>query len=191
MAYATTADLYNYLPQLTPSAETDALLQDALDRAEQIVNRYLQFEFAAYPATATDQDVYSGNGGHYLYLPHHQADSVTGVTQIASRGMTSETGTAITDYVVESRNRLYRAAEWMQRTWFRVTAKWGVGPVPDDVVEVTLEVAVNLWRMKDAGSWPSQGAEDGGAMRIPRALTWAQRSILDAVRMQYWGADRE
>jgi len=51
-----------------------------------------------------------------------------------------------------------------------------------------LQVAVNIWRGRDAMQWSSSlGAEGGGAVSYQRALSWAQRSIIERVKTQYPG----
>jgi len=69
-----------------------------------------------------------------------------------------------------------------------VTAIWGYGPAPASVVEVELEIAVNIWRSAAASSFGTAvGVEGGGAVTVNRALTWAQRNILDGIRASYVG----
>lgn len=182
MPYATFAQLRGYLEQLTDADET--LATAILERATGIVNDELGFEFAAYGASA-DRDIDAGWGGRYLYLPAHQEGSVTAVVQVSNRGMASELTTPITDYVVETRWRLYRASEWLPRTFYRVTAVWGPGPVPEQAVEVTLEVAVNIWRGRHTANFSSQLGADGGST-YNRALTWGQKSILQRLRARYY-----
>jgi hypothetical protein len=111
---------------------------------------------------------------------------VTSVDLVASRGSDSESTEAVTEYVEETRYRLYLDAGWQQRRWYRVSAIWGYGAVPSEIVEVTLEVAVNIWQGRSAMSWSGElGATGGGAMPYRRALTWAQRAIIDRVKGQY------
>ncbi len=110
---------------------------------------------------------------------------------MTSRGTGYESETEVDDYVAESRGRLYRDVGWLPRSWYRVTAKWGVGPVPARVVEITLEIAVNLYNLRQNGTSPTQGVEGGGATSYPRALTWAQRAIIEDVKMEYWAAWHE
>lgn len=70
-----------------------------------------------------------------------------------------------------------------------MTAMWGYGPAPASAVQVELEVAVNIWQGKAAPNWAaSVGVEGGGAVPVNRALTWAQRSILEGIRARYLGA---
>jgi hypothetical protein len=128
--------------------------------------------------------VWSGAGGKILYLPTHQAESVESVNQITGRGTDDEALTEIEDYVVETRWRLYRDYGWLPRTWYRVEAIWGVGPVPPEVVQVTLQVAQNIWMGRGAGRFSeSLGAEGGVAYN--RAVTWAEKSVLAKVRQKY------
>lgn len=192
MAYGTVAELRELLTQVPAGAANDTLLGRMLDRATAIVDRTLGFGFAAY-GTAAAKDI-RATGGEYLYLPACEAASVTGVSVVYDRGLTGESTLAITGYVADEEARpyrLWRFAGWTSGAWYRVTAKWGYGPAPDDVELVTLEVAVNLWGSRSATQISDVvGVEGGGAVGYNRALTNRQRLILDAVRAQYgeWGA---
>lgn len=187
MAYATVVQLKGYLPQVT-SGE-DSLLSTILDRATGMVDDHLGFSFAAYGVTATERDVWSGNGGEYLLLPAYKSGSLASVYLVSQRGTADEDDTdEVDDYTEDERWRLWRAAGWPRRTWYRVTAIWGPGAVPASIVEVTLEIAVNIWRGRDAGAFDRSGAEGGGSIAYARALTWAQRSAIDKVKYQFLGA---
>lgn len=186
MAYATLDQLYDYLPQLE-QGEHDAVLNDILDRATKIVDRVLGFQFADYGAVAAAKDV-RHTQGQYLELPRYQAGSIASVYEVDGRGTSSETTTEITEFVEEEDGRLYRDEGWTRGAWYRIEARWGYGPPPDDIVEVTLEVAVNIWRGRDASQWSASiGVEGQGSVSYNRALTWAQRSIIEAVRTRYQG----
>lgn len=186
MAYARVADLRQYLGNI-PQVTGDYLLAEVLDRATDIVNDELGFEFAAY-GTAADKDVWSGAGGSILYLPAYEAGSLASVALVTSRGATSETETAVTDYVEDERWRLYRDVGWTAWSWYRVEAEWGYGAAPPAIVQVTLELAVNIWRGRDAMQGQgSLGPADGGTVQYRRNLTWDQRHKIAKVRAKYPG----
>ena len=186
MSYATVVQLRAYLTQVVAGAANDALLQAVLDRAYAIINDALGFDFAAYGAAA-DVDVECGHERRWLEIPAHEAGSVATVAWLSGRGTASETTEAVADWLEEADGRLYLDNGWSPG-WYRVEAIWGYGPAPASIVEVELEVAVNIWRGRDATAWSAEvGAEGVGAVSYNRALTWAQRSIIDAVRLQYLG----
>ena len=188
MAYATVAQVKQYLPQITGS-EHDVVLSAMIDRATRMVDDVLGFSFGAYGSTATERDVWSGNGGDYLLLPAYKTGSLASVYLVTDRGGDDEDATEeIDDYKEDDRWRLWRAAKWPRRTWYRCKAIWGPGGVPDTIVEGTIEISENIWRGQHAGQIDRSGAEGGGSVAYARALTWAQRSAIDRVRMQYWGA---
>jgi hypothetical protein len=188
MSYATIAELRAYLPQVAVTAANDALLQDVLARANAIVNDALGFEFGAYGAAATLRDVLKSHTGYWFELPAHKAGTVTAVSLVSGRGTTSESTEVVTDWLEESDGRVYADGQWAGGNWYRVTAFWGYGPAPTTIVEVELEIAVIIWRGRDASSWQSDTGADGqGAVSFNRALTWAQRSIIDGVRMRVLG----
>lgn len=191
-SYATTLELraQPYLTQVGTGAAADAGLQAVLDRANAIVNEYLGFSFAPYGVLATDRDV-RADGSEWLVPPAYKAGSLTGITLVSARGDTDESEEAITDYVVDEDlrpYRIWRSGGWWRQRWYRVTAIWGYGEAPASVVEVELEIAVNIWRSAAASSFGTAvGVEGGGAVTVNRALTWAQRNILDGIRASYVG----
>lgn len=189
-SYASVTQLREYLGQVATNSTEDGKLQAILERATAIVGHALGFSFAEYSAAASNRDVQS-IGGTYLELPAYQAGSITFIKSISSRGATDESVETITDWLAEETFRpyqVYRGSGWTDGTWYRVTAKWGYGPAPADIVEVTLEVAINIWRGKDASfGQPDIGVQGGGGVSFNRALTWAQRAIIDNVRTAYLG----
>lgn len=184
--YATLDEFIEVVPQLAERSEEHGAMAATLERATAIVNLALGFEFSAYGDEEATKDVRC-YGGAYLDLPHHEADSVETVLEVTGRGATYESTEAITDYIEEADGRLYRYEGWGDG-WYRVTAIWGYGPAPESIVQVTLEVAVNLWQGRQAGLFSDiVGVEGGGAVGYRRALTNQQRMIIDQVRVAYLG----
>ena len=187
-AYITASDLREYMPQIKAGVGVDAELTKIIARAHAIVGDALGFEFAAWPVAATAKDVLARFGGAWLWLPAYQAASVTTVQLVRGRGMSTETLTDVDDWMEEDDGRLYCGAGWVAPAMYRVTAKWGYGPVPASVIEVELEASVNIWRGRDAAVWQSEtGAPGEGGTRFNRALSWPQRDVLNAVRAQVLG----
>ena len=184
-AYATIADLRQMLPQIPAGTAQDALLQTMLDRATDDVDLALGFSFGAYPTTATAQDV-NPVGGEYLEIPAHQQGTVTVATAVFARGTSFENTLPWVGYWSElDDGRLYSPLNWTA-PWYRVTAKWGYGPAPVSIVQVTLEIAVNLWRGHDRGLFSDVvGVEGGGAVGYNRALTNQQKMIIQGIRTRY------
>lgn len=185
MSYGTVAGMRQKLPQ-APTGETeDAKLQACLDAAHSIIDQELGFSYAEYGATATDRDL-QGEGGVWLWLPAYEAGSITGITLVSARGAEGETETEVEAYVADEEARPYRiwrANGWARGAWYRVTAIWGYGTVPDSIVEVEEELAVNLWRARDAGMFTDVVGVDGsGAVAYQRALTNLQRMVIDGAR---------
>lgn len=179
----------------TIAPATDALLQKVLDRATGIVRGAMRslladptFDWAAYGAASTK--IVRGTIGEYLTLPSHQAGSVTLVEQVASTNPTSYS-TIADEWLQEGDGRLYRPGRWWPSDRYRVTAVWGYGPdVPEQAVEVVLELAVNIWRSRDKGGFSEVvGAEGGGAIRAVAGPTKQQQATLENLRnelFQIW-----
>lgn len=167
---------------------TTSLLQACLDRATETVRGQLRalladptFDWAAWPSATTK--IVLGVLGEYLYLPPHQAASVSLVEYMSATNPVAYT--AIADQWLEEDGRLWRAAGWLPQR-YRVTAVWGYGPtVPAQVVEVVLELAVNIWRSRDKGGFSEVvGVEGGGAVRAVAGLTKQQQATLIALSQE-------
>lgn len=196
MAYATVEQLRGYLTKVPAGEENDTLLGNVLDRATSIVDAVLGFSFDGY-TSGTTRVVYVGYGTPYLVLPVHEAGSVTLVTTAA--------GNDLAGYWQElSDGTLYAAGAsgalgywWggsvglLPAAWgysYTVTANWGYGDPPDSIVEVTLELAVNIWRGRTKGLFSDVvGVEGQGAVTVgyQGALTNQQKMIVQAVKAQY------
>lgn len=188
-SYATVAQFKRYLKQLATVTDATVLadIQDVLDRATDIVDLALGFSFVAYGAAAA-RDLRALGGDVWDIAPPHEIASVASVYEITSKGTTYESTSEITDYEELEDGRLFRGAGWAPGAWYRITAEWGYGPAPAAIVEVTLEVAVNIWRSSDRGQFSDViGVEGGGAVGYQRALTNQQRMIIDQVRMRVLG----
>lgn len=180
-AYVTAADIRAYLQQV-PATE-DTLLGTIATRATAIVEEALGFSFGDYTLATSNVTVYS-YGLHILRLPPHQQGSVAAVTEIY--------GGPVAGWAEDSDGNLYigTASFFYGAAWgtgrYIVSARWGYGPVPESVKEVTLELAINIWRGKDRGMWQDViGVEGGGALRFTGGLTNQQRAILEAVKARY------
>lgn len=190
--YATTEQLREYLPQITDTAENDDILDSCLDRATGIVRDALRallgdptFDYAAYGLASTK--IVRGYGGAYLDLPAHQAGSVTLVEY--QGGINPATYTTSPAEWQEENGMLYRPYGWdvscVGVPRFRVTAIWGYGAVPSSIEELTLELAVNIWRSRDKGGFTEiVGVEGSGGIRSIAGLNKQQMMILENVRNQ-------
>lgn len=182
MAYATVAEFQQYLQQ-TDATDTDVITV-VLDRATSIVDEYLTFSFDGYDSVATVRKVQSW-GTQSLRLPPHEAGSVT---QVVYEGDT----TALDEWEYDTdTGMILRTADYPSiGVWtvgrYAVTAKWGYGPVPEAVKEVTLELAVNIYRGRDRGMWTDIIGVDGETgVRFVGGVTNQQRAILKAVKARY------
>ena len=180
-SYATVAQFRDYLKQVTPTAASDEQVQAILDRSTSIVDNGLGFSFAGYE---TGTKKVRGSATAYLALPAHEAVSVAQVVRLAD-------GEAMGDWEELDNGSLYRVDDYgAEGCWgqyrYSVTADWGYGSAPASIVEVTLEIAVNIWRSRDAGRFSNVvGVEGSGGVGYEGALTPLQRQIIKRVRAQY------
>jgi hypothetical protein len=174
------------MDQLKLGRKSDALAQAALDRATSAINLDLKFSFDGY--TAGNQVIYS-YGGPTLMLPPHQIGQTITVTDPG--------GAPVTGFVEQTDGHLYLGNGYiLNRSWYYgwgqgrylVNAKWGYGTAPDALVEVCIEVAANILREKDKGTFSDAiGVEAGGEVRVgyAHAFTNRQRAILDRIKELY------
>jgi hypothetical protein len=194
-SYATLAQLRQYLPQVAAGVAIDATLQLALDNATDVIRTAMRslladpaFDYAAFGAASTA--IVLGYDSQYLRLPAFQAGSVTLVEWMT--GTNPAAYQAIADQWIEESGKLYRAIGWGAsgayggRPRYRVTAVWGYGAtVPPAIVEVTLQLAVNIYRASDKGGFVEAITTDGsGTMSQVAGLTATQKQTLNAARDQ-------
>jgi hypothetical protein len=175
--------LRTYLPQVPAGVEIDAELLGILETATDVVIGAMGFTFAGY-ASAASRSWSSYGGETILQLPYHQDGTLTALAH-------DSTAIDSTDYEAEadSHIHLYRSSGWSAGR-YTATAAWGYGDPPDSIVQVTMEVAVNLWRGRDRGMYTDViGVEGGGAVGYQRSMTNQQRMVLEHVRRRYgvWG----
>ena len=190
--YATVSDFRAMMTQIPGGSETDALITTYLERATAKIDGELGFAFAAFGATATDKDFRTRTWSQYLTLPAYLAGSITHIYQLSGKGTLSESTSEIlaTEYDVLTEGaangeRLYRDAGW-PAGWYRVTCKWGCGLPPDDIIQVCLEKAINLYIGGQGGQFSDVvGVDGGGAVGYNRAWTNDQRSVLANIRLRY------
>ncbi len=180
-------------PSVSIESATEDLLQACLDRATTIVRDALRglladptFDYAAYGVASTK--IIAGYSGQYLTLPPHQAGSVTLVEY--QSGSNPASYSTIADQYLQESGRLYRSSGWLGSVGdlprYRVTAIWGYGStVPNSIVELVLELAVNIWRSRDKGGFTELvGVEGNGAIRMIAGLNKQQIMILENVATQ-------
>lgn len=176
-------------PTVAIDPHADAVLQLCLDNATDTVRRAMRallddpaFDYAAYGA-ASDKIV-SGYYGSYLRLPAYQLGSVATVSYQSGANPSSYTALLASEWEETGDGRLYRAGGWAN-TRYQVNAIWGYGPdAPPAIQQVTLELAVNIWRSRDKGGWTDTiGVDGSGAVQVS-GLTNLQRQILLAERDQ-------
>jgi hypothetical protein len=189
MAYATVDQLRAYLKQAGLTAANDDLFEDILDRATAIIDGELGYSF---DTAAAGTEVVRGDGTDYL-----KPSAFTVVT-----GVTAPTGYTVPDYIVKdghlvvtrdgitgswyAREGLYAytlaypyAGGWQPGVPYTVAGTFGYSAVPADIVEATLEIAIRIWRAKDAAFSDVVGVEGGGAVGYNGSLPAMVKRILD------------
>lgn len=176
-------------PSITIAAAQDARLQKILDRATAIIDTYLGVTFPTAEEDA-EQVVY-GDGTDYLVPPAFVAGSASLVEAPASYTVPDyiEQGAAL----VVTRNSLLGTLHgaqalggrlhtplggWLAGVPYTVTATFGYAAIPDDIKEACLEIAVDLFRFKDAGSIKMVGVEGAGVVS-GKGLPATAKIILD------------
>jgi hypothetical protein len=191
MPYATVEQMRAYLKQAGLTAANDELFEDILERATAIIDGELGYSF---DTAGVGTEVVYGDGTDFLVPSAFVAGSVTGVT--APSGYTVPDYTVRDGHLIVTRDGVvgswyareglwaYQLAYPYRGGWepgvpYTVAATFGHSAVPADIVEATLEVAIRIWRAKDAGFSDVVGVEGGGAVGYNGALPAMVKRILD------------
>lgn len=158
--YATAVQFraFAFQSQGADDAKYDALLL----RASRLFDRACETEddhFAAAAQNASARTFY-GDGSTYLRLDPYVAGSLTTVTMPSGYEVPDrvELGRDGSFYLVRTFNEdgtlytdrsLLSRPGWLVGVPVTVTARWGYAAVPDDVVHVTIQKAIHLWRTND------------------------------------------
>lgn len=193
-SYATIVEFRLYAPSV-PSG-TDTTIQLCLDNATAIVRSAMRsmladpaFDYTAYAAASTA--IVLGYDVYYLRLPAYQLGSITLVEYQSASNPSAYSTIEATQWEAQADGRLYRASGWGYSSYgdhprYRITAVWGYGPTPPGAIkEVTLQLAVNIYRSSDKGGFVEAITSDGsGTMSQVGHLTRLQRQTLEAERDQ-------
>lgn len=184
--YASVADLREYLIQAKLDVPTTNTMQSILDRASAFVDGEIGHSWFT---TAAGTCTIYGDGTSYLQLPiDYVAGSVTAVTTITGYTVPSYAEVDRMLIVLDSVGRVFTPANrWcypLDQGWHRgipytVTATFGYGDVPLDLVQVVLEIAGAIWKEKDSGFATVIGTEGGGAVNVRQSLTPRAQAALE------------
>ncbi len=175
----------------------DVALIARLDQAEAMVNAYLGLGVSLATAAASAKTVY-GEGTRMLLLPPHTDGSVTAVTTLAGYTVPSYTqqngylvttdstgminGDAFYGLSAQWYNYGYPLYVWHRGLPYTVTASYGHSTATLAILKaVTLDIATQLWRYKEAGGSETIGAE-GGVTTVRSGLTALHKLSLDGIR---------
>lgn len=201
MAYATLAELRDWVGIPAGDAADDARLTLALDAASALIDAYTDRYFTpdasvvARDWVATDARVLDVGG----------ISSTSGliVATDTNDDGTYETVWATTDYRLEPTNAATEGRPWTRivavgptnrfptspgRLYpgVRVTARGGWPAVPAAVRQATLIQAAFLWGRKDSRFGVAGSPEFGNEMRVESSLDRTAQALLRPYRRQWW-----
>lgn len=181
--YASDADLKARYGIPSADVEDDALLGAALDAASRAVESFCQRQFN--DAGTASARLYGHDAlrlGVAWVDDFHDTAGLVVATDDADDGTYSTTWTEGTDFQLEPLNGVVQGQSgWpfyrivptgdkrfptsTRRAPLQVTAQWGWAAVPDPVVDSTLQLAAELFKIKDA-PFGVAGISDWGPIRI-------------------------
>lgn len=177
--YCTLDQIKNELDQLRDTTDHDSLLLEKIERATAFVNNSIGTR-ASLTIAAIGTAVVYGNGLQTLLLPVSVAGSVTLVTApsgytvpdyIETDGalvITDSTGIVVSPYRYGLAYSYGSSSVWSYGVPYTVSATFGVSAGDLALLtEASLQIAVQLWRYKDAGGSETIGSE--GAVTTVRA----------------------
>lgn len=203
MAYATLAELKQFVG--IPDADTvdNATLTLALDAASGQVDNYCDRTFTA-DGSVTTRDYRIDNTGIVDVDPISTTTGLIVQSDDNNDGTFETTWTLGTDYRLEPINAAAAGVPWdrivtLGTRWFpklayrpavRVTAKfgWPGGTAPAAVKNAALIQASRLWKRKDAPFGVAGSVEFGSEMRLLAKLDPDVESLLRPYRRNWWVA---
>lgn len=181
-AYCDPDKLRLYIPQgaTIEDEELEAFAEDATALVDAALG--FSFDTGDYPE-ASDKVVY-GWGQYLLNLPPHKLGSVASVTAPNGQPM------APTSYQETPQGQLVMqgGTPWPQAQPYLISARWGYGPPPADIVQVTVEVAKNLIHERDSSHVSDVvgiTGEGGTAIGYKGAFTKRQQMVIDKYKALY------
>lgn len=181
MSYASIAEFRQLMDQVPAGATEDALIQLCLDMASQIIDTQIGHAWAAgVPGTA----VVYGDGSAVLIPPTFVSGSVTLVsapaaysvpsyTEIDGRLVTVDAGGVIQSpyYRIGWRNPY----TWLPGVPYTVSASYGWGAAGNDILDACLEIAIAIYRGRDAGYSDVVGTAGSGG-EVAYVGKWSKRT---------------
>jgi hypothetical protein len=86
----------------------------------------------------------------------------------------------------------YQTTQLWVNSPYTVTAIWGYGPPIPAIEELNLELAVNIWRTREKGSFVEAQGQQSTTIKAVGALSDQQKAVLAGVNRLYvdwidWG----
>lgn len=194
MAYTTKLQVKrSYLPQLLETTEHDGAIEYYIDVASAVIDLTTQTTF---PTAAAGTQVVYGDGTDYLVPPAFVAGSVTAVTApsgydvpsyVERNGVLVVTRSGLTGRAYSGPPSLtywYPYSGWQDGVPYTIAATFGYSTNVLSVVEhCACEIAVRLWRFKDAGGSEVIGA-DAAAVQVKQQFSPLVQQMLAALEGQ-------
>lgn len=159
MSYAELADFRLLMEQAPAGSTEDARIQLCLDAATALIDTELGHDWAA---GVVGTEVVYGDGSAELEPPAFVAGSVTAVS--APSGYSVPTYAEVDGRLVvaDASGIIYRppfypypwgyyTQRWLPGVPYTVSATYGWGEAPDDIKQACLEIAIAMYRGRDAG----------------------------------------
>jgi hypothetical protein len=203
MAYATLAELKQFVSIPAGDTADDTVLQLALDAASQQIDQFCDRVFTADSVATTRQYVVQ-HTGHVDTDPISTTTGLVVQTDDNNDGTFETTWTSGTDYRLEPINAAAAGEPWTRLValgtrWFpkinyrpgvMVTARfgWPGGTPPASVKESCLIQSSRLFKRKDAPFGVAGSVEFGSEVRLLAKLDPDVESLLKPYRRNWWVA---
>ena len=190
MAYASLAQLKNYLGIATGETTDDVLLNTLIDRATKAIDTYCSRRFEA--STATRYYESDAVDGDYLYLDDDLI-SVTTLTNGDSDGTTISSSyywlwdrnSGPPYYAIRLKATGTTTYSWEQDTDYFITVAgtWGWSSTPPaDVTHACVRYAAYLYHQKDSPVFDVSVFPESGVITTPQGIPRDVRIMLDPYR---------
>lgn len=194
-SYGSLDQLKRYLNQFAGDTSQDTVLQEALDRATSIINLELGVTLNLTAAATGSRTIY-GDDTPYLTLPDN-GQTVTAVTTLSGYTVPSyveQDGMLLVTTsagILAPRAYAYGLGHyatynpvWLSGVPYTVAATYGYNAdVLTALTEACLELAIRLWRFRDAGGGQEVGT-DAAVIEVKVQFAPLVRDLLKQVKAQ-------
>lgn len=157
----------------SPTLTSSLTVEEILTEETQFIDTYVGH---GWNNAAEDTRPVVGEGFSVLWPPAYVAGSISLIE--------GPSGITTPDYIEDNGKLIaidaYTSGGWLADVAYEITADFGYGDPPEDIIKACLQLAVRSWQSRGAGFSDVVGVEGSSAVGYNKALPSQVKLILDA-----------